>query len=137
VRSGLFIFRKCKQVVVWVCDGKFGGAIESLLQAVDDVYLVFYAFEKSADAFDPDVKEQGAAVLAADHGEGVADALKGLEHKGDVAAGDHRPDEVVVGFGGDGHDEVKAEAFVKFDGGANVFDEEIGGEGFHVGCFFR
>lgn len=104
---------------------------------MDDVYFVFYAFEKSADAFDADVEEQGAAVLAADGGEGVADALKGLEHKGDVSAGDHRPDEVVVGFGWDGHDEVEAEAFVKFDGGANIFNEEIGGERVHVGMFFR
>lgn len=102
---------------------------------MDDVDLFFNAVEEGADLLNPDIEEQGAAVLTADHGEGVAETLKGLEHKGDVAARDHGPVEVAVGFGRNGHDEVKAEGFIKFDGGSDVFDEEIGGEGFHVGMF--
>ena len=45
---------------------------------------------------------------------------------GDFVVGDHCPDEVVVGFTGDGHDEVEAEGLIKFDGGADIFYEEIG-----------
>jgi hypothetical protein len=129
------IFRKGEQVVVGVGDGEFCRAVEGLLQTMDDGDFVFNAFEEEADIPNPDIEKQGAAVLTADHGEGVTEALKGLEHKGDVAAADHGPVEVAVRFGRNGHDKVKAEGFIKFDGGSDVSDEEIGGEGFHVGMF--
>jgi hypothetical protein len=121
-----FVFGKGQQVVVGVGDREFGGAVEGFLETVDNIDVGFYAVEEGADVLDPDIEEQGAAVLAADHGQGVAEALEGLEHKGDLAAADHGPDEVVVGFSGDGHDEVEAEGLLEFDGGADVFYEEIG-----------
>jgi hypothetical protein len=129
------ILREREDIVVRVGDGEFGGAVKCLLKPVDDVHFFLDAVEEAADLSDPDIEEQGAAVLAADHGEGVAEALEGLEHKGNVAAGDHGPVEVAVGFGGDGHNEIKAKGLIEFDGSPDVFDEEIGRKGVHVVMF--
>lgn len=129
------ILRKRKQVVVGVRNREFGCAVKSLFKAVDYVDFVFDTLEEGTDLSDLYVEQEGTAVLSADHGKSIAETLKGLEHKGNVAVGDHGPDEIGVRFGGNGHDKVKAKRFVKFDGGSDVSDEEIGGERVHCGLF--
>jgi len=104
---------------------------------MDNVDFVLDAVEETADLAGPDIEKQGPAVLAADHGKGITEALESLEHKGNVAVADHGPVEVAVGFRGDGHNEIKAERFVEFDGSPDVFDEEIGSEGVHMLMFPR
>lgn len=130
------IFGKRQQVVIRVGNGEFGSAVKCFLQAVDEVDFALNGVEERTDLADPDIEQQGAAVLAADHREGVAEALKGLEHKADVAAADHGPVKVAVCFCRDGHNKIKSEEFIEFNGGSDVSDEEIGGEGVHMGKFF-
>jgi hypothetical protein len=86
------VFGKGQHVIIGIGDGKFGGAIEGLLETMDNVNFVMDGFEERPNVGNPDIEQQGAAVRAADLRQGIVEALKRLEHEGDVAAGDHGPD---------------------------------------------
>jgi hypothetical protein len=143
------VFGEGEDKIVVVRDGEFGGAIKGLLEAVDDVDFAGDLFEKAADAIDFDVEQQSAAFVAADGGQGIAEAFIGLEHKGHFAVSDHGPIELVLGVagrvggcvagrgrrqGGDRHGERKTQELIDIERCADVFYKEIGGKRFH---FFR
>ena len=54
--SRTLVFGKGEQVIVGVGDREFGGAVKGLLQAMDDVNLVFDALEEGADLLNFDVE---------------------------------------------------------------------------------
>jgi len=126
-----FIFGEGQHIIVGVGDGEFGGAVEGLLETVDNVNFVVDAVKERPDVGDPDIKQQGTAVRSADLRQRIAKAFKCLEHEGDVAAGDHGPDELTFAFAGHGHDLLETEEFVEFDGRANIFYKKVGGKRIH------
>jgi hypothetical protein len=77
--------------------------------------------------------EEGAKVFL-DGSWSVFQALEGLEHNGYLATDGHGPYPFALAFFGYRHDYVKPKKFIKFNGGPDVFDEYIRGEGVH---FFR
>ena len=119
------MFGKGQDVVVVIGDREFGGAVECFLEALDDVDLVFYLCEEIVDTGQPDIEQEGRPVLAADGGKRVADAFEGLEHDGDVAVGQHGPDEVAFPFLGYRHDQVEAELLIECDGGVDVLYKDV------------
>ena len=125
------VLGKGQYKIVVIDDREFGGAIEGLLETMDNVNFVMDGFEERPDVGDPDVEQQGAAVCAANLGQGIAQAFKCLEHEGDFAAGDHGPDELAFVFTRDGHDLLETEEFVEFDGRADIFYKKVGGERVH------
>lgn len=131
-----FVLSKSQHIIIGIGDGEFGCAIEGLLQVMDEIDFVPDAVEEGPDLLDFDIEDQRAAILAADLGKGIAEALKGLEHEADVAAGHHGPDELsAFAFAWYGHDQVEAEQLVEFDGRANIFYKEIGGKRVHFISF--
>lgn len=98
---------------------------------MDNINFVTDGLEERADVGDPDIEQQGTAVSTADLWQGIAEAFKGLEHEGDISAGDHSPDELAFAITGDGHDLLEAEELVKFNGGADIFYKEVRGKRIH------
>ena len=121
-----FVFGKSQHIIIGIGDGEFGGAIEGLLKTMDNVNFVMDGFEERPNVGNPDIEQQGTAVRAADLRQGIVEAFKRLEHEGDVAAGDHGPDELAVTFAGDGHNLLETEKLVEFDAGANIFYKKVG-----------
>jgi hypothetical protein len=126
-----FVFGKGQYIIIRVGDGEFSGAVEGLLETVDNVNFVVDGVKERPDVGDPDIKQQGTAVRSADLRQCIAKAFKCLEHEGDLAAGNHGPDELAFAFAGDGHDLPETEEFVEFDGRANIFYKEVGGKRIH------
>jgi hypothetical protein len=126
-----FIFGEGQHIIVGVGDGEFGGAVEGLLETVDNVNFVVDGVKERPDVGDPDIEQQGTAVRAAHLGQRIAETFKSLEHECDLAAGDHGPDELAFPLAGDGHDLPETEEFVEFNGRADIFYKKVGGKRIH------
>ena len=124
-----------QQEVVIIGNGEFGGAIECTFQAFDYVDLIFYIVEEAADIAEVYIEQEGATVLTADRGKVLAQALKGLEHKGYATVAHHDPDEIGLGLFGYAHHEPEAELFIEGDRRLDIFYEDVGGKGGHNGWF--
>lgn len=124
-----------QQEVIIIGDREFGSAIECTFQAFDYVNLIFYAIEEAADVAEVDIEQEGAAVLAADGGKVLAQALKGLEHEGHAAIAHHDPDEIGMGLFRYAHYELEAQLFIEGDRRLDIFYEDVGGKGGHIGWF--
>ena len=129
------MFCEGQQEVIIIGDGEFGCAIEGTFQAFDYADLIFYAIEETADIVEVYIEQEGAAVLAADGGKVLAQALKGLEHKGHAAIAHHGPDEIGLGLFGNGHHEPEAQLFIESDRCLDIVYEDVGGKGVHIGWF--
>src|SRR5882724_1643111 len=109
------VFREGQQVIVVIGDGKFRCAVKGLLQPMHNGDLIFDAFKESADIFELDVEQEGAAILPADLGKRIAKALKSLEHEVYIAAGHHGPDGIAFVLLRHGDDKLEAEQLIKFN----------------------
>lgn len=124
-----------QHIIIVILDREFGGAIEGFFEAVKNGDFFPDVIEEIADVRYVNIEEEGAAVGAADAGQLIAEAFEGLEHEGDLAVGDHCPDGLTFVLAGDGHRERESEDLVKGECRADVADEEVGGEGFHILIF--
>lgn len=124
-----------QQEVIIIGNGEFGSAIECTFHAFDYIDLTFYTIEEAADIVEVYIEQEGAAVLTADGGKVLAQALKGLEHKGYAAIAHHGPDEIGLGLFRYAHHEPEAKLFIEGDRRLDIFYEDVRGKGGHIGWF--
>ena len=56
------VFGEGQHIIIGVGDGEFGGAIEGLLETMDNVNFVMDGVKERPDVGNPDIKQQGTAV---------------------------------------------------------------------------